>query len=227
MKSGKRIVIMGIDGSGKSSIIKRLLDNNREKKFYYVWLRYRPTLLGPLYKILKKKETKIFKKEAGGGSELEKSYQNRSQWKKKLFKNQFVKGIWGGLTFADYLVQYYGSVMGAVFRKENMLMDRSYIDYFVERGINFHHTEEQIWHTIQKNKFWFLKEDRVIYLKVSPEIAYARKEDIPNLEFLEDRYRMYEYIAKKDGWFTVNNEQDMEKTLKTIQGELDQIYKMG
>ena len=58
--------------------------------------------------------------------------------------------------------------------------------------------------------------DNYVYIRVSPETCYKRKNDIPNMDYLNKRYEIYEFLAKGNKRITVDGEQPFEKVNSQI-----------
>lgn len=50
-----------------------------------------------------------------------------------------------------------------------------------------------------------------IYIHVSPETCYKRKDDIPNMDYLNRRYEIYEYMSRGKEWINVDGELTFEE----------------
>ena len=66
---------------------------------------------------------------------------------------------------------------------------------------------------------------KIIYIKVSPDVCFARKDDIPNMEYLSRRYEIYEYIAKKQNWYVIDGEKELPVVYDNIKSIiLDEVH---
>lgn len=226
-KKGKRIALIGLDGSGKSANIDKMKTDSDYSNYKFVWVRWKPTLLKPIYWLLNKKmaQNKLIKETADEKSdELQKKlntdYKVKLGMKEKIFKNSIVRGIWIFFALIDYCIQFYIKTVGMILRKENLVFDRFYLDLFVDQGINFGYTPKQIKREIYKHRWLFPKIDKIIYIKVSPETCYKRKNDIPNMDYLYRRYNIYEYLANEKEWVSIDGEQPFETVNMTIKREI-------
>ena len=84
------------------------------------------------------------------------------------------------------------------------------MDLFVDQGINFGYSPKKIDSEIKKYQFLFPKMNQIVYIRVSPETCYKRKDDIPNLDYLNRRYEIYEELCKNSGWVIVDGEEAFE-----------------
>jgi thymidylate kinase len=226
-EKGQRVALIGLDGSGKSANINKMKTDADYSDYKFVWVRWEPTLLKPAYWILSKKmvQNKVIKAPVDGKTgevqeKLNADYHAKLGMKEKIFKNSFIRSIWMFLALTDYFVQFYIKTAGMILRKDNLVFDRFYLDLFVDQGINFGYTPEQIKQGISKNSWLFPNIDKIIYIKVSPETCYKRKDDIPNMDYLYRRYDIYECLAEQKGWVSIDGEQPFEMVNKTIKQEI-------
>lgn len=213
---GKKIALIGLDGSGKSANIDRMKIDQDYSHYKFVWVRWKPTLLKPAYMLMEKKVShnnrgleKSGQIDGKGGdiqAKLNAKYNSKAGLKERIFGNPIVRRIWMFLALLDYFIQFHIKVLPLVLRGENIIFDRFYLDLFVDQGINFGYSPAEIHQEIRKFGFLFPKLDCYIYIRVSPETCYARKNDIPNMDYLNKRYSIYEYLSKKVDWVVVNGE---------------------
>lgn len=138
-------------------------------------------------------------------------YREKVTLKEKIFRNLIVREIWMSLALVDYFFQFHIKVLPLILLGKNIIFDRFYLDLFVDQGINFGYSPEKIGQEIKKYRFLFPKIDRFVYIRVLPETCYKRKNDIPNMDYLNRRYDIYEYLAKQKDWITVDGELPFEE----------------
>ena len=207
MKKYKRVALIGLDGSGKSANISEMKKDEAFSEYQFMWVRWEPKLLGPAYWLLNRKvKRKRNSEKSVEQRKLSMEYHTKSGIKDKIFKNPIVRTIWMGLALVDYLIQFYAKTIKLLSEKKNIIFDRFYLDLFVDQGINFGYSPEKIEKQIEKYQWLFPKMDEMIYIRVSPEICYKRKDDIPNMDYLLRRYEIYEKLSQNPNWFTVDGE---------------------
>lgn len=210
-----RVALMGLDGSGKSANIQKLKADKAFSSWKFVWVRWKPKLLGPAYQIFKRREEKAVGRE-NSQEALSIQYRKKKGLKKKLFRFAPIRGIWMGLALTDYLCQFYAKTFFSLIKGENMVFDRYYPDLFIDQGINFSYTPEKICREIRRFQGLFPSLNRIIYIRVRPEVCFQRKNDIPDREYLEKRFAVYERLKEEDGWVSV----DGEAPLASVYGEV-------
>ncbi len=221
-----KVALIGLDGSGKSANINLMKKDNDYKEFKFLWVRWQPSITLWIKK-LKHKHSEVStgprtydvegqKKQAS----LVKEYQNKSKVKNILFGNEFIRRIWMGYAIKDYRKQFYKKTQGILSDNSNVIFDRYYLDLFVDQGINFGYSPEKVYSEIFKYKDYFPTMDRIIYINVSPDVCFSRKDDIPNMQYLQKRFDIYNYMAKKDNWLIVDGEKPLEEVYQTIKNAI-------
>jgi thymidylate kinase len=207
----RRIALVGLDGSGKSANINLMKQDHDFGQYHFVWVRWKPFLLKPAYWILKRS---LSKKKSGAHDHVA----EKTGLKNRLFKNSFVRQIWMAMALIDYFIQFQAKVIFLVLTNKHIVFDRFYLDLFVDQGINFNYSPARIETEIRKWQWLFPRISRYIYLKVSPETCFRRKDDIPSFDYLSQRYEIYECLAKAPGWFVLDGEESLETVYGKIKG---------
>lgn len=232
MAEYRRIALIGLDGSGKSANINKMKKDIAYREYSFVWVRWQPKLLRPIYWLLEKKIknskenfTEMFQKcqvqkLSNEQKKLNEEYNKKSGIKEKIFKNPIIRRVWMALALIDYFFQFYYKTAIFLIKKDKIIFDRFYLDLFVDQGINFGYTPEKINKEVKKYQWLFPKMDKIIYLRVSPKACYNRKDDIPNMEYLFKRYEVYERLCKNPGWVIIDGESSFEKVNNNIKREI-------
>ena len=91
-----------------------------------------------------------------------------------------------------------------------------YVDFFIERGMLANWSPEKTYNKITSYQKIFLKPSDSIYLKISSETSMNRKDDIPSIEYLNDRMKYYDYIHFELNSFVINAENSLEEIMQEI-----------
>lgn len=230
-KNYNRVALIGMDGSGKSANINKMKIDSEYADYKFVWVRWKPTLLKPAYWLLGKKVSKkkatsanavsnnIPSKNTTEQTKLNAQYNTKSGMKGKIFKNPVIRSVWMALALVDYFIQFHAKTMALTVGKKNIIFDRFYLDLFVDQGINFGYTPEQIGNGVKKYQWLFPKMDEIVYIRVSPETCFMRKNDIPNMDYLQRRYAIYEHLSKGAIWVSI----DGELPFQTVNAEIKKL----
>lgn len=212
----KRIALIGLDGCGKTSNIEKLQLDPAFSNYKFIWARWKPTLLKPIYLLMGKKISRDSRSvgigvsadgEAGSRQvELTADYNAKANLKDRVFRNPVIRQIWMFLALVDYFFQFHIKVLPHIFSGKGIIFDRFFLDLFVDQGINLGYAPEKIREEIKKHQFLFPKVNRYIYICVSPEICYHRISDIPSYDYLTKRFQIYECLAQDDSWISVDGQ---------------------
>ena len=231
MAKSKRIALIGLDGSGQSANIDKMKTDAAYNEFNFMWVRWEPKLLKPAYRLMERKvkNTKSsgddnsadkLQKTSEEQKRLSAEYNQKSGMKGKIFKNPVIRSVWMFLALTDYFFQFYAKTIKLLIKKENIIFDRFYLDLFVDQGINFGYSPEKINRKIKKYRWLFPKMDKIVYLRVSPETCYKRKDDIPNMDYLSVRFDIYERLCQNPEWVSVDGELPFESVYENIKKEI-------
>ena len=215
-----KVALIGLDGSGKSANIDIMKNDKDYSNFKFLWVRWQPALVVFLHTI-KKPNKNVGARNTSEESQKKYDTQNKKYMKKKRIKNfvfkvSLIKKMWMSFAIKDYRRQFNKKTKEYDLENDDIVFDRYYLDLFIDQGINFKYSPEQIGEEIKKYRNKFPNIDKTIYIRVSPEVCYARKDDIPNMEYLEYRYRIYEYLSKELNWKVI----DGGNSLKDVNADI-------
>lgn len=209
------IAFLGIDGCGKSTVLKYLKDDSFYSNYVFLWVRWKPSLLKPFYKLINKGNYE----KSLSQDELNNEYNKKSNLKKKIFKSKIIRSVWMKLAYVDYRRSFKKKIK--CIKNSNIIFDRYYYDLFIDQGINFGYTPEQIYEYILKYKKKFLNLNNTIYIRVLPETSFSRKKDIPNLEYLYKRFEVYEFLAEKMNWTVIDGSIELKDEIELVKKNIE------
>lgn len=203
---------MGIDGAGKSTIgeeIRKELEKTAPCEL--VWARYQPKLVKALIAPFRKKKVK------SSSDYNNMSAKDYSAWtnskKEKMQKHPFLAKI---LFFVQYL-EYCGQIKNVLKGKDgkHIIVDRFVLDFIVDQTINYGDISSS---SLTKN---LLKKvsgfDKILFVNVDSEVAFSRKNDIPSLEYLNERRAIYlDYVKRLPNAVSVSNNGAIADTMKEV-----------
>lgn len=215
-----KIALIGLDGSGKSANIDIMKGDKEYSNFNFLWVRWQPSITVFIYKLKHKNDTVGERKHDSQAKKkyesLNKSYTFKKKIKNAVFSIPFIRKLWMTFAIKDYRRQFYKKTKNYDLENGEIIFDRYYLDLFVDQGINFKYSPERIFKEIKKYQNKFPVIDKTIYIRVSPKVCYERKDDIPNMEYLEYRYKIYEYLSDILNWTVIDGERDLNTVNSNI-----------
>lgn len=186
---------MGIDGSGKSTLSKMLVDNlvNRGVKCRYLWwLEAENSAIRRTLKVLFPDRTK------GGLKSSEK------------IPEGFLAYLYQGIVYVDYLRQLILHVSMPLRAGDTIICDRYIYDTPIAFAAEFGYSESRLKRTIRLVRRLAPEPDAFFLIDVPPEIAFKRKADIPSAEALARPRSMYLDIAKDMNAIVIDGTKDLD-----------------
>ena len=217
MKKGHLIVFTGIDGSGKTTQANLLVEQLKKDGIdvLYVWSRWEPFLLRPFITRWKKQHTKHDTNPDG-------DYRTLKNRKKLLLDNPYFRFLWLTLFFIDYGVQIFARVRIELTKKDLIVSDRIFFDSIIDQSINLGSRKNLILDKL--DSFWmrwiFPRPDMVICVDCPSDIAFSRKEDAPNINYLTERRKLYLDLLEKYKWIKIDGTLPVNEIAIKVKGEV-------
>lgn len=220
MKNSMLIVLTGIDGSGKTTQAELLLDTMKKDGIpvSYVWSRWKPFLLRPFIKRWKQNVTKGVNR-----SNVDDNFKKTKATKRKLLSNPVFMWLWLTAFLVDYGIQIFLKIRIRQFSNKLILSDRMFHDSVIDQAINLGSKKDWLLNNIDSAflKIIFPKPDMVLYIDLPGDVAFSRKDDAPNIEYLSERRELYKYMAEKYGWTVIDGTLSIDEIASEIK---DKIY---
>lgn len=200
---------MGIDGSGKTTIAKEIDQRFKKNNInsIYAYGRVIPIIsrlfmwLGRVL-ILKKEKNAIFK-----------DYDNYSHEKKKVFSNKIIAKLFELMILGDHIIQINLKIRILLLLGKSVICDRYIHDTVItDISANLMYNSTQSNLLIKRILFMVPKPDLVFYIDIPEEIAYNRKDDVPHIQYLKERKKLYDDLEKSFEIYKI----DGKKTIAEI-----------
>lgn len=210
------ICFTGIDGSGKTTLAKSLVDVMKERgiEAKYVYNRYTPIILRPLILI-------------GGwlflrGKDGFENYEDYSGTKKSVSKKHpFGASLYQRILLFDYFFQIMFKIKLPLLLGKNIVCDRYIYDTIVtDLSVDFNYTEEDVKKSLSKIPSLFPTPDIIFLVDLPEEIAYQRKDDVPSVDYLKDRRGIYHHIGEKYGMVILDGAKKLEELQDDVKNEV-------
>lgn len=205
MKKGIFICFVGIDGSGKTTLAKRLEQDLKRsgiscKYAWCGWRGYNSFLFKPFAKLIKK------------------FYDNNE--KLKSVTNAKIPGT---LALLDYILSLSEKSFLSLYTYDIFIADR----YIYDMLVGFTIANSEITYIQKFLLDLFPKPDIIFFLDVPVEIAFSRKNDIPSTDYLVKRKKVYMSILNLPEVKILDGTQNLEDLLNTILTEIEKCQRLG
>lgn len=190
-KTNILICFIGVDGSGKTTLateLTRVLEKSNMKTAY-VHSLIKPILLRPFIMLGRL----IFLRRKDRFN----NYLDFSDTKRKALKKyRFVYWPYYYLLLLDYFPQIFFRVRIPLMLGRTVICDRYVHDTLINMALNLSFSYEKTTLIIRKVFKLFPRPEMTYLIDVPEEIAFQRKDDIPSVDYLKDRRKMYMGIQK-------------------------------
>lgn len=211
-----KIYLTGIDGSGKSSILKEL-ENTYKKDIETFWARYEQKYMSLIVNVFKRLKTKEKKQNISNKED----YEIWGKFKKRYTQYPLLSSLILHMQYFDYRLQI--KKLRKTLKKDSTLLqvvDRFTLDFIVDQTVNFGDiSNKNITQKLIKELQLF---DKIIFLDVDIDIAFKRKNDIPAIEYLIERKEIYNYYIKKlPNAISINNNNSLKKGFSLVKKHIE------
>jgi len=187
----KLINIIGIDGAGKTTLAKALAKElqKQDATVRYRYCQYFAKLLYPLKRLAR---LSVMRKTNGF-----KNYGHYNKTK-KVTSSRFplLANMYAAIWLIDYLIQVFFKITIPGLIGQKLIIDR----YIFDIAVNLSLTTNNDISYAQKIISFFLKfaprPDLILFIDLPEEVAFSRKDDIQDIEYLRERRERYLALAE-------------------------------
>jgi thymidylate kinase len=182
----KLICITGIDGAGKTTLARNLVDalNGRGQPAVYLYGRTYPIIS----RLLMALGRAVFLR----GKSFQEDYPTYNADKKHKMRNPLLRWLYTISILGDYYLQIWLKLLPYVFSNRIVVLDRYVYDTVIsDLTVHLNYTAQETDKAIKRG-LWFVPTPVLTALIDLPEeVAFSRKDDVPHIEYLQERRSWY------------------------------------
>jgi len=183
------VCFVGTDGSGKSTASDAMLHTLSKKGITCrkIWGAYELRF----FRFAVKSVKRLMLKNPS-------PYGDYSKYKDdvaKATRRPFVTNVYTLMVFCEYWLQIFFNVTVPMSLGKTVVSDRYVYDTVINMSSNLGLDPQAFKRKLERWIKFFPKPDLVIYVEVPPEVSMARKDDIPDIEYVRKRHEYYRLLA--------------------------------
>jgi len=211
---GRLVVIIGPDGSGKSSISKSLVEKISSKggEVDYVWCRFESKLLGFTLRLM----SGIM----GHKGDFRETYAARNEKKNVILTGTPLKWPYLSFVLFSYMISLHAKVGRPLKKNGIVISDRYVYDTIVDLWVDFGRKDSYLRFLTPMLTNIAPKPESIFWVDVSEEVSMSRKNDVPDIEYVAMRRRGYELISKSIGATKLDGTVPIEVNVESIYNEI-------
>jgi dTMP kinase len=217
-QKGILVCLVGMDGTGKSTLSKKLVENMNEHgiKTKYVWSGLEPMILKPFFWV--GKALFIPRHEPTPGT-----YMRYSTTLRKVLRNPLMRTVYESIFCLDYAIQLLLNVRIPMMRGASVVSDRYVYDVLIDLAVVLSYTERKMSYMLRAFERLLPKPSLVLLIDAPEEVAIKRKDDIPSITHLSERRELYLSLAKQYGFTIIDGTNTLPALQSTIWSAVREI----
>jgi len=177
------IYILGVDGSGKTTLARSLHECDSER-VEYVYCQHKPILLW----LLKAPARVLFMRRTD-------QFKNYNAYRARkdaiVAKRRLAASIYKWAFYADVVLQTWPKLVAATARTRKVVIDRYYLDWVVNLSVMLNSDTNAMLRDAKLLERLLPKADIHVLLDLPEDVAFYRKDDIQSIAYLRERRVRY------------------------------------
>lgn len=203
--------ITGIDGAGKTTLAKKLVAslNQHGLGAIYIYGRTFPVISRLIISLGR---SSILRKHS-----IWRNYSEYTAIKKRTMTNPVLRAIYTITVLMDYYLQIWVKLLIRSFGKRIIVLDRYIYDTIIsDLAVHLNYSSAYTEEAIQRGLSILPRPDVVFLIDLPEEIAYARKDDIPHIDYLKERRAFYQMLEAWPEVVLIKGESPLETSINQM-----------
>ena len=208
---GRLICLIGIDGAGKTTLVNGTVERLKRQGVRAAGV-YGKTL-PVLSRLLMAVGRAAFLRK----QDIWQDYPNYARHKKRVMNNRLLTRIYEVSVWLDYLPQAYFKIVLPLLFGVTIMCDRYLFDVVIgDLAVHSSYDARQIRRSLNAGFRVLPEPDLVFLIDLPEEVAIRRKDDVPHIEYLSERRRLYLRLAETYPIVKLDGEETPEELMRQI-----------
>lgn len=213
------VCITGIDGTGKTTLSRKLVSSLSRQgissKYIY----------GRTYPVVSRLMMWLGKTIMLSQFNPWNDYPTYHSKKKQTMRNGVLRWLYSAAIYIDYFPQIIIKLLPDFLSQRIVVVDRYIYDTIInDLAVHLNYSEKEITNAILRCLSVLPIPTRTFLIDISEEIAFARKNDIPHIDYLKERRPIYLTLKYIPNVVFLNGEKPLENLEEEILTELSIIF---
>ena len=188
----KLMCLTGIDGSGKTTLAHNLAQTLDEQGLPAT------SIYGRTYPVLSRVLMLLGRITLLRGTDLWRDYAGYTAHKKRTMRNPVLARAYAAAILIDYYIQLWLKLLPHLFTGRIVISDRYVYDTAIsDLAVHLGYSPARLGRVIEQMLRFAPRPALTVVLDVPVEIAFARKDDVPAIEYLHERRDYYLRLAER------------------------------
>ena len=207
----KLICLTGMDGAGKTTLAKNLVTALSDEGINAVYV------YGRTYPVVSRLLMALGRMTLLRKNDQWQNYQAYNSDKKKTMQNPLLRAVYTAAILFDYYLQIWFKLLPHILVGRVVVCDRYMYDTVIsDLTVHLSYTKLQTQQAIAKGLRWVPTPFLTVLLDLPEDVAFARKDDMPHVDYLRERRGWYLQLAERKEVVKLQADAAPEAVLKAV-----------
>jgi thymidylate kinase len=211
----KLVCITGIDGTGKSTLARNTVAELQRQGYPAAYI------YGRTYPVISRALMALGRLTMLRGKDQWRDYRAYSASKKRRMRSPLLAAIYTMAILVDYYVQIWLKLLPHLFSGRVVIADRYLYDTVIsDLAVHLSYSVEQTAQAIEQGLKLLPMPVLTVLLDAREEVAFARKDDVPHIDYLRERRDQYLMLMARYEVKAFNGEAAPEALVQALASEI-------